>query len=259
MIQSMLKVYNHSCEQMPEVQDGTVGLIVTSPPYNVSLGYKGYGDNLSLKQYLAFIERVLTECYRVLDFGGRLVINIANTGRQPYIPLTSYFDIIANKIGFGHCGYIIWDKGASAAQRTSWGSFASASAPGLRDVNEFILVYAKGFKGRRMKGTSTITNLEFMEYTESIWRFNTESAQSIGHPAPYPLELPTRAIKLFSYLEDLVIDPFCGSGTTALAAFNLGRRFIGYEIQKDYIELAESRLREAGCSYDLTGVNDGKE
>ena len=238
------QIYLKSSEAMSEVEDGTVGLVVTSPPYNVRMPYGGKSSNdaLSLKDYLGFMSRVFTECYRVLDWGGRLVINIANTGRRPYCPLTTYFTIILQKIGFCHRGIIVWDKGPSAQQRTSWGSFMSPSAPELVDVNEFILVFSKGLRPRRMKGTSTITSAEFLLFTKSIWPMQTASATAVGHPAPFPLELPERAIKLFSFQEDIVLDPFAGSGTTLIQAMLLGRKYIGYEIQESYVKLANDLL-----------------
>lgn len=154
-------------------------------------------------------------------------------------------------------GEIIWDKGNSGVS-TAWGSWKSASNPVLRDIHEYILVFQKGSFKREKKGKEdTISKEEFLEYTKSIWSFKPESAKKVGHPAPFPIELPKRCIQLYSFKEDIVLDPFCGSGTTCLAAKRLGRYYIGYEIRKEYCEIAECRLKEINCEY-RTGENHEK-
>ena len=143
-------------------------------------------------------------------------------------------------------GEVIWDKGASAAASTAWGSWRSASNPTLRDVHEYILVFSKG-SFRRMnhhKRANTITRDEFLEYTRSVWSFGAESARKIGHPAPFPVELPYRLIQLYTYAGEVVLDPFMGSGQTAIAALKAGRHYAGYEVDEGYAELAEKRIRE---------------
>ena len=149
------------------------------------------------------------------------------------------------KIGFFMRGEIIWNKGSSASPSTAWGSWMSAKNPTLRDVHEYILVFSKGNNGRFNSDTkeSTITKDEFMELTKSVWHFQAVQARSIGHPAPFPLELPLRLIKLYTFKGDVVLDPFMGSGQTAIAAKKLGRRYIGYDISKEYCKLAEDRIK----------------
>lgn len=234
-----------SCENMKDIPNNSLHLMITSPPYNVS---KEYDDDLSLNEYLNLLKNCFTETYRVLVDGGRACINIANIGRKPYIPLSDYVSKIMIEIGFNMRGEIIWNKSAGAGISTAWGSFQSASNPILRDVHEYILIFSKGnYKRERNKEEKelrkdNITKEEFIEWTKSVWTMNTESAKRIGHPAPFPEELPNRLIKLFSFTNDIVIDPFMGSGTTAIAAIKNNRNFVGYEINKEYINLANNRI-----------------
>ena len=234
-----------SCENMKDIPNNSLHLMITSPPYNVS---KEYDNDLSLNEYLNLLKNCFTETYRVLVDGGRACINIANIGRKPYIPLSDYVSKIMIEIGFNMRGEIIWNKSAGAGISTAWGSFQSASNPILRDVHEYILIFSKGnYKRERNKEEKelrkdNITKEEFIEWTKSVWTMNTESAKRIGHPAPFPEELPNRLIKLFSFTNDIVIDPFMGSGTTAIAAIKNNRNFVGYEINKEYINLANNRI-----------------
>lgn len=230
-----------SSEKMKELPDNCVHLMITSPPYNVT---KVYDGNLTLAQYFELLERVLTETYRVLVNGGRACVNLANVGRKPYIPFSDMLSQMMIKIGYNMRGEIIWNKGSSAGVSMAWGSYQSAANPVLRDVHEYILVFSKGNYGRSQNGkVNTITREQFMEWTKSIWLMNTESAKRVGHPAPFPEELPQRLIQLYSFKDDVVLDPFIGSGTTALAALKAGRRYVGYDNDKAYIKLAERRLR----------------
>ena len=234
-----------SCENMKDIPNNSLHLMITSPPYNVS---KEYDNDLSLNEYLSLLKNCFTETYRVLVDGGRACINIANIGRKPYIPLSDYVSKIMIEIGFNMRGEIIWNKSAGAGISTAWGSFQSASNPILRDVHEYILIFSKGnYKRERDKEEKelrkdNITKEEFIEWTKSVWTMNTESAKRIGHPAPFPEELPNRLIKLFSFTNDIVIDPFMGSGTTAIAAIKNNRNFVGYEINEEYINLANNRI-----------------
>ena len=234
-----------SCENMKDIPNNSLHLMITSPPYNVS---KEYDNDLSLNEYLNLLKNCFTETYRVLVDGGRACINIANIGRKPYIPLSDYVSKIMIEIGFNMRGEIIWNKSVGAGISTAWGSFQSASNPILRDVHEYILIFSKGnYKRERDKNEKefrhdNITKEEFIEWTKSVWTMNTESAKRIGHPAPFPEELPNRLIKLFSFTNDIVIDPFMGSGTTAIAAIKNSRNFVGYEINKEYINLANNRI-----------------
>lgn len=232
-------IYQTTSEKMAELPDNSIALSVTSPPYHVG---KDYDTNSSFDDYLDMLHRVLTDTHRVLIPGGRAAINVANLGRKPYIPLTSFLDAICLDIGFFPRAHIVWAKGDGANGSCAWGTFQSAKNPVLRDVNEFILVYSKGRFGRFDKGESTISRDHFMRDTLSVWKFSPESAKRIGHPAPFPIELPRRLIDLYSYKNDLILDQFIGSGTTAVAALQLNRNYIGYETDPGYVALAQSRI-----------------
>jgi len=229
-----------SSENMKDIPDNSVHLMITSPPYNVS---KEYDEDLSLKEYLDLLHKVFKETFRVLVHGGRACINVANIGRKPYIPLSDYVSHIMIDLGFDMRGEIIWNKAAGAGVSTAWGSWQSASNPILRDTHEYILVFSKGdYKRERKEKQNTITKDQFIEWTKSIWTMNPESAKKVGHPAPFPEELPYRLIQLYSFLDDIILDPFMGSGTTAVSALKSDRKFIGYDTDKSYIKLAETRL-----------------
>jgi DNA modification methylase len=231
---------------MSELPDNSVHLMITSPPYNVQ---KEYDEDMSLMEYLSLLRTVGKETYRVLVTGGRACINIANVGRKPYIPLHSYIIQEMLTIGFLMRGEIIWDKASSAGTSTAWGSWKSATNPVLRDVHEYILIFSKGSFSRHSKDKeSTIDRDGFLSSTKSIWTFPAESARRIGHPAPFPEELPKRLIELYSYRHDVILDPFCGSGTTCVASVKCDRHFIGYEVNADYIQLSKDRLDKANIS-----------
>jgi site-specific DNA-methyltransferase (adenine-specific) len=225
---------------MSEIPDNSVHLMITSPPYNAT---KEYDDDLSLQEYLSLLKESFAETYRVLVNGGRACINVANLGRKPYIPLSDYISTMMIETGFNMRGEIIWNKAASASASTAWGSWLSATNPTLRDIHEYILVFSKGDYNRK-KGTkeNSITKEQFMEWTKSVWTINAEKAKRIGHPAPFPEELPFRLIQLYSFKDDIILDPFMGSGTTAVAALKAGRKFVGYDISPEYVTLARKRI-----------------
>ncbi len=229
-----------SSENMNDIPDNSVHLMITSPPYNVS---KDYDDDLSLNEYLELLKKVFTETFRVLVHGGRACINVANIGRKPYIPLSDYISTMMIELGFDMRGEVIWNKAAGSGVSTAWGSWQSASNPILRDIHEYILIFSKGdYKRERNEKQNTITKEQFLEWTKSIWVMNTESAKKIGHPAPFPEELPYRLIQLYSFVDDIILDPFMGSGTTAVSSLKSDRKFVGYDTDEKYIKLAETRL-----------------
>lgn len=237
------KIILGTAENMGKLPNNSVHLMITSPPYNVS---KEYDDDLSLKEYLQLLENSFKETFRVLVNGGRACINVANLGRKPYIPLSDYISKIMIDLGFNMRGEIIWNKAASASPSTAWGSWMSATNPVLRDIHEYILIFSKGDYRRESKGKkSTITKEQFIEWTKSIWIMNAESARRVGHPAPFPEELPNRLIQLYSFTDDIVLDPYMGSGTTAIAALKSDRKYVGYDISQEYIDLAKRRIAES--------------
>ena len=234
-------IFNKSAEKMDDLIDNCVSLTVTSPPYNVG---KLSDNNLSDEDYWKLMRQCFKEVYRVTESGGRLVLNVANLGRKPYIPFSNMFTDLMLDLGFLMRGEIIWQKSKGANANFAWGSWLSASNPVIRDIHEYCLVFSKEGMSKGSKGKSTIEKDEFMESTLSIWNINPARAKKIGHPAPFPVELAERFINLDSYEKDLILDPFIGSGTTALAASKLKRSYIGYEVNAEYCKLAEKRLAE---------------
>ena len=241
---SMDKLFCKSAEKMLELPDKSVHLMVTSPPYNVG---KLYDKDMSLSEYRSFLLSVWKEVYRVLVPGGRICINIANLGRKPYIPLHTFVIEDLLSLGFLMRGEVIWDKGATASSSVAWGTYLSAKNPVLRDSHEYILIFSKETFTRGVKNEmrSTLSKDEFIEYTRSVWSFNAESATKIGHPAPFPVELPARCIKLYTFEGEVVLDPFIGSGATAVAAIELNRHYVGYDVDPEYVKLSEKRISAA--------------
>lgn len=238
------RIFCKSSESMDELPDNSIHLMVTSPPYNVG---KEYDENLSLAEYRRLLKTVFTEVYRVLVPGGRCCVNIANLGRKPYLPLHCFIIQDMLDIGFLMRGEIIWDKASSASPSTAWGSWQSASNPVLRDVHEYILVFCKHAFSRKNpeKRASTISRDEFLEWTKSVWTFPAVSARQVGHPAPFPIELPYRLIQLYTFEGEVILDPFAGSGSTCIAALKSARHYVAYDIEQEYVELAEKRVRES--------------
>jgi DNA modification methylase len=225
---------------MSVLSDCSVHLMVTSPPYNVG---KDYDEDFSLDEYRALLKKVFDETHKKLVPGGRACINIANLGRSPYLPLHSYIIQDMLDIGYLMRGEILWDKGAGAGVSTAWGSYKSAQNPTLRDTHEYILVFSKQTFRREKNGReNTISGDEFREFTRSIWKFQPESARKVKHPAPFPVELPYRLIQLYTFEDDVVLDPFCGSGTTCIAAMQTNRHFVGFDNNKDYVKVARERM-----------------
>ena len=240
-VKDLDRLYCKSSEKMDEIPDDSIHLMITSPPYNVG---KEYDNDLTLDEYLELLTGVFREVHRKLVTGGRACINIANIGRKPYIPLHAMVIEIMLDLGFLMRGEIIWDKSASAGGSCAWGSWMSASNPVLRDYHEYILIFSKDSysKNKNQEKRDTISHDDFIQWTQSVWKFPAVNAKKIGHPAPFPVELPHRLINLYSYEGDVVLDPFCGSGSTCIAAIRNNRRYIGYDIKEEYIELSKRRI-----------------
>ena len=225
-----------------DIPDNSIDLIITSPPYNVDIHYGTFKDDIPYGVYLEFTKKWLEKALKLLKEDGRMCLNIPldkNKGGQQSV----YADIItiAKKIGWKYQSTIIWNEG-NISRRTAWGSWLSASAPYVIAPVEVIVVLYKKMWKKRETGVSDITRDEFIEWTNGLWTFPGESKKKVGHPAPFPLELPKRCIKLFSFVGDVVLDPFMGSGTTLIACALLNRKGIGVEIDKKYCELAKNRL-----------------
>lgn len=233
------------------IPENSIDLIVTSPPYNVDIRYESYRDDIPYEKYLEFTEKWLSKALRLLKPDGRMCLNIPldkSRGRYEDGFQSVYVDVvsIAKKVGWKYFTTIIWNEG-NISRRTAWGSWLSASAPYvIAPVEVIVVLYKERWKKTSGSGVSDITREEFIEWTNGVWTFPGESRTRVGHPAPFPLELPKRCIKLFSYVGDTVLDPFLGSGTTLVAVALLKRRGIGVEIERKYCEIARERLiREA--------------
>jgi site-specific DNA-methyltransferase (adenine-specific) len=228
------------------IERDSIDLIVTSPPYNVDIKYNSHKDDISYSDYLEFSEKWLRRCFDWLREDGRLCLNVPldkNKGGQQSVGAD--FTHIAKTIGYKYHSTIIWNEG-NISRRTAWGSWMSASAPFVIAPVELILIlYKNRWKKTSGSKKSDITRDEFMNWTNGIWTFNGESKKKVGHPAPFPLELPKRCVKMFSYVGDTVLDPFMGSGTTLLAAAMHGRRAIGIDVDQGYCKLAQLRIHTA--------------
>lgn len=238
------------------VADNSVALMVTSPPYFAGKAYeedmtRGHVPE-SYREYLESLEAMFEVCARKLEPGGRMAINVANLGRKPYRSLSADVIDILQRLGLLLRGEIIWLKGDRLGGSCAWGSFQSPANPVLRDVTERVIVASKGrfdrAVARRKRATadlpseSSLFSEDFTEFTTDLWTIQPESATRVGHPAPFPIELPQRLIDLYTYRDDLVLDPYMGSGTTAVAALRRGRYFVGFDTEPEYVEAANQRV-----------------
>lgn len=256
------RIFHGSSTDMRQLPDSSVALVVTSPPYFVGKEYElavtGEADSDSripgtYLEFLDMLREVFAECERVLEPGGRIAVNIANLGRKPYRSLSAdVISILQDDLRLLLRGEVIWEKASTSSGSCAWGSFAKASNPVLRDMTERVVIASKGrfaralsLKDRRARGLpheSTLANDEFVDVTRDVWRIDSESATRVGHPAPFPVELPRRLIDLYTYTDDIVLDPFAGSGSTLVAAARTGRIGVGYDTDAGYVDLAQQRL-----------------
>jgi site-specific DNA-methyltransferase (adenine-specific) len=242
---------------MVEVDDNSVALVVTSPPYFAGKEYEtALGEGhvpATYAEYIAMLEAVFAECVRTLEPGGRIAVNVANLGRKPYRSLSADIVwILQDRLRLLLRGEVIWIKARGATGSCAWGSFRRPSNPVLRDLTERIVIASKGRFDRALPERkrreadlpwrASVTSDEFMEATTDVWEMASESATRVGHPAPFPVELPERLIHLYTYRGDLVLDPFMGSGTTAVAAVRTDRHYVGYETDPAYVERAQRRV-----------------
>jgi site-specific DNA-methyltransferase (adenine-specific) len=242
-------IINEDIFMTKKIADESIDLIVTSPPYNVDIKYNSHNDQLTYNQYLAFSKRWMKRCYRWLKNDGRFCLNIPldkNKGGQQSVgaDLTT----IAKKIGFIYHSTIVWNEG-NISRRTAWGSWVSASAPYvISPVELIVILYKNTWKKTSGSKESDISKKEFMEWTNGLWTFNGEKKKKTGHPAPFPVELPLRCMKLFSFVGDTVLDPFLGSGSTLVAASQGNRKGIGIEIDPGYCRIAAGRIEHENQS-----------
>jgi site-specific DNA-methyltransferase (adenine-specific) len=242
-----------------QVADRSVALMITSPPYFAGKEYEtdlaaGHVPT-SYVEYLEMLHDVLAVCLRKLEPGGRMAVNVANLGRKPYRSLSAdIISILQDDLGMLMRGEVIWQKAKGAGGSCAWGSFRSPQNPVLRDVTERVVIASKGRfdralgRARREAGglphEATIATEEFLEATLDVWEIPSESARRIGHPAPFPIALPQRLIELYTYRGDLVLDPFMGSGSTAIAAVRTGRHYVGFDTDEGYVALSRARIAE---------------
>ncbi len=240
-----ITIYKADFLKITAIPKSSIDLIVTSPPYNVDIHYNSHKDDLLYEDYLEFSRKWIVKCYELSKDDGRLCLNIPldkNKGGQQSVGA----DItkIAKDVGWKYHSTIIWNEG-NISRRTAWGSFMSATAPYvIAPVELIVVLYKKNWKKTSGSRKSDITKAEFMQWTSGVWNFSGESKKRVGHPAPFPVELPRRCIKLFSFVGDTVLDPFLGSGTTLIASFLNNRKGIGVEIDKEYCDLAIKRLQQ---------------
>jgi DNA modification methylase len=251
-------IHVHDARHMASVPSSSVALVVTSPPYFAG---KQYEESLGVAgvpatyfEYLTLLRDVFAECKRVLEPGGRIAVNVANLGRRPYRSLSGDVTEILQDLGLLLRGEVIWQKSEGATGSCAWGSFQRPANPVLRDITERVVIASKGRFDRaltpsqrlhhELPSTATISRDEFMEATTDLWRIAPESATRIGHPAPFPVELPKRLIELYTYEGDVVLDPFMGSGSSAVAAVRTGRHYIGFDTDEHYVEAARRRIAD---------------
>jgi site-specific DNA-methyltransferase (adenine-specific) len=254
------EIYVGDARRMDRVRPGSVALVVTSPPYFAGKAYEAeLGEGhipATYVEYLTMLEDVFAECVDKLEPGGRIAVNVANLGRKPYRSLSAdVIGILQDRLGLLLRGEVIWQKARGAGGNCAWGSFKQPANPVLRDVTERVVIASKGRFDRALKPASraerglpsraSTTAEEFMDATLDLWELAPESATRVGHPAPFPVELPQRLIELYTYEGDVVLDPFMGSGTTAVAAVRTGRHFLGYDTDDGYAKAARARVAEA--------------
>jgi len=253
-----IRIYNDDFLKTDAIKESSIDLVVTSPPYNVDVQYENYRDDIPYDEYLVFTRKWLTKCYNLIKDDGRLCLNIPldkNKGGQQSV--CADITTIAKEVGWKYHATIIWNE-QNISRRTAWGSWLSASAPFVIAPVEVILVlYKESWQKTSGSQKSDITRDEFLEWTNGVWNFSGESKNKIGHPAPFPVELPKRCIKLFSFIGDTVLDPFLGSGTTLIACAETNRIGIGVEINKNYCELAKKRLEKHGAIYQQKLMQEG--
>ncbi len=256
---------------MKAIKDDSVALVVTSPPYFAGKQYEEElereGIPASYAEYLQLLTEVFAECKRTLEPGGRIAVNVANLGRKPYRSLSAdVIRILQDDLGLLLRGEVVWRKGEGAAGNCAWGSFRSPANPVLRDTTERIVIASKGrfdrAKSRADRERQSLPHAndieadEFMAATLDVWDIPPESARRVSHPAPFPVELPARLIELYTYENDLVIDPFMGSGSTLVAAARHGRRYAGYDLDPSYVDIARLRVRDEGATEPVSEHTD---
>lgn len=245
-----ITIYDDDILTTKIAESSSIDLIITSPPYNVNIKYNSHNDDIPYSEYLNFAKEWLGKCYDLARDDGRFCLNIPldkNKGGQQSV--CADLTTIAKQVGWKYHSTIIWNE-QNISRRTAWGSWLSASAPYvIAPVEVIVILYKKRWKKEGGSKISDISKEEFLEWTNGVWNFSGESKRKVGHPAPFPIELPKRCIKLFSYVGDTILDPFLGSGSTLVACSQTGRKGIGIEIDRGYCEIAKQRVIKEGKIY----------
>ncbi len=260
-------VFCADARDMSAIEPASVALVVTSPPYFAGKEYEailGAGSPSTYLEYLKLLRDVFAECAQVLEPGGRMAVNVANLGRRPFRSLAGDVAVILQDLGLLLRGEVVWWKGRAAGGSCAWGTFQAPGNPVLRDVTERVVIASKGRFDRALAparradlglpSRATITREEFLEATTDLWELPPERAGRVGHPAPFPVELPQRLIELYTYEGDVVLDPFLGSGTTAVAALRTGRHYLGFETDESYVRRAQERIAAERASGAALGM-----
>ncbi len=252
------KIVNDDFISTGLIAENSIDLIVTSPPYNVDISYKSHNDAVPYEEYIKFCSRWLEKCLVVLKSDGRFCLNIPlDKNKGGHQSVGADLTVLAKKVGWKYHSTIIWNEG-NISRRSAWGSWMSASAPYvIAPVELIVVLYKDSWKKTSGTRVSNIEKYEFIDWTSGVWTFSGESKKKIGHPSPFPVELPQRCIKLFSFVGDTVLDPFMGSGSTLIAAKHNGRVGIGVDIETEYCELAKQRLLTELHKGDKRTVNSG--
>jgi site-specific DNA-methyltransferase (adenine-specific) len=248
-----LKIINDDVLTTDKIEDNGIDLIITSPPYNVDIKYHRHNDKISYEHYLEFSKKWMTRCFEWLRDDGRFCLNIPlDKNKNGQQSVGADLTTIAKCIGFKYHSTIVWNEG-NISRRTAWGSWLSASAPFvIAPVELIVILYKNRWKKTSGSRVSDISRDEFMNWTNGLWAFSGESKKRTGHPAPFPIELPQRCIKLFSFVDDVVLDPFLGSGTTLIATALNNRKGIGIDVDLEYCKLAKRRLIKEAHILDTT-------
>ena len=245
-------IYNDNILSTKVIDSGSIDLIITSPPYNVNIKYNSHDDKMPYTDYLNFAREWLSKCYDLTKDDGRFCLNIPldkNKGGQQSV--CADLTTIAKQVGWKYHSTIIWNE-QNISRRTAWGSWLSASAPYvIAPVEVIVILYKKRWKKESGSRISDINKTEFQKWTNGVWDFSGESRKRVGHPTPFPVELPKRCMKLFSFVGDTILDPFLGSGSTLVACTQTGRKGIGIEIDQGYCEVAKQRVIKEGKIYQF--------
>lgn len=262
-------IYNQKSQDMSEIENDSIQLIITSPEY---YGADMWNHNISFEEYLDSLSKVWQECFRILKPDGKLIINIADIssstekfGRRKIFPTHSKIIESCEKIGLDYYDFLIWYKPHRQFEKV-YGSYPYPTNYQFNMVFEYILIFRKWvnnkyFNTRKLpapeiKEKSIIDKKNWYDWVSNVWeitpviKYNSKGQNKRGHVAPFPEEIPYRLIKMYSFQEDIVLDPFIGSGTVAIAAKKLNRHYIGYELNKEYYDLCLRNISKMSLRID---------